>query len=99
MDSELPVARLILELLHRSRLQTDDPLLKQAAELAREPLAIIPPRNSIRAEVSSAIGGLLKVTQGGADLYIVKDWHGYAISLAEVFVASREDHPPTIDQA
>jgi hypothetical protein len=89
MDSELPVARLILELLLCSHLTKDDPLLKQAAELAREPLSAVRPRDSIRAEVSSAVDTLLKVLQDGADVDLVKDWHDYAISLAETFIASR----------
>jgi hypothetical protein len=60
MDPELPAARLILELLISSRLGRDDPLLKQAAELAREPFSTIPPRDSIRGEVSTAIETLQK---------------------------------------
>ena len=98
MDPELPVSRLILELLLSSHLTKDDPLLRQAAELAREPLATVPPRDSIRAEVSSAIDTLLKVLHDGADVHILNDWHDYAISLAERFIASREVNPPTNDQ-
>jgi hypothetical protein len=98
MDPELPVSRLILQLLLSSRLTKDDPLLKQAAELAREPLATVLPRDSIRAEVSSAIDTLQKVLHDGADVELVKDWHDYAISLTERFIASREGNLPTNDQ-
>jgi hypothetical protein len=95
MDSELIVARLIVELLRSSRLTKDDPLLKQAAELAREPLAIIQRQDSVRAEVSSAIDTLLKVLREGADIDTVKEWHDYAISLADMFVTSREANDQT----
>jgi hypothetical protein len=98
MDPELPVSRLTLELLLSSHLTIDDPSLKQAAEPAREPLATVPPRDSIRAEVSSAIDTLLKVLHDGAEVDLVEDWHDYAISLAEQFIASREVNPPTNDQ-
>jgi hypothetical protein len=63
MDPELPAARLILELLISSRLGRDDPLLKQAAELAREPFSTIPPRDSIRGEVSTAIETLAEASR------------------------------------
>lgn len=89
MDPELPAARLILQLLARSRLTKDDALLKQAGELAREPLSIVRPRNSIRGEISSAIEALQKVIQDGADVELIQQWHEYAMSLAETFIASR----------
>ncbi|SDT56689.1 hypothetical protein [Bradyrhizobium canariense] len=88
MDPELAVARLILELLARSRLSKDDPLLRQAIELAREPLSVLP-RDSIRAELSSAIETLQNVIQDGADVDLIEQWHAYAMSLAERFIASR----------
>jgi hypothetical protein len=89
MDSELPAARLILELLLSSRLTKDDPLLKQAAELARAPLSIVRPRDSIRAEVSLTIDALIKSIDEGSDAAVVGEEHEFAISLAKRFIASR----------
>jgi hypothetical protein len=89
MDSELPAARLILELLRSSRLTKDDPLLKQAAELARAPLSTVRPRDTIRAELSLAIDTLMKSIHDGADAGVVSQGHAHAISLAERFIASR----------
>jgi hypothetical protein len=89
MDPELPAARLILQLLASSRLTRDDVLLKQAAELAREPLSTIPPRDTIRGDVFSAIETLQNAIQGGADVELIEQWHEYAMSLADRFIASR----------
>jgi hypothetical protein len=89
MDPELPAARLILELLANSRLTRDDVLLKQAAELAREPLSTIPPRDTIRGDVLSAIETLQNAIQDGADVELIEQWHEYAMSLADRFIASR----------
>jgi hypothetical protein len=80
---------LIFELLASSRLKKDDVLLKQAGELAREPLSTIRPRDSIRGEIFSAIEALQKVIQDGADVELIEQWHEYAISLVEKFIVSR----------
>jgi hypothetical protein len=89
MDPELSAARLILELLASSRLTRHDVLLKQATELAREPLSTIPPRDTIRSDVFSAIETLQNAIQDGADVEFIEQWHEYAMSLANGFIASR----------
>jgi hypothetical protein len=93
MDPELPAAQLILELLASSRLTKGDVLLKQAGELARAPLSTVPPRDSVRGKVSSAIEALQKVTQDGSDVELIEQWHEYAMSLAEILLLPEVRRP------